>query len=1473
MYALLLIPYVQNKAGNFITGNLSKDLGVEVSIGRVHLYPFKKLIVDDFLIKDQSNDTLIYSKKISAHIDSIKMRNKTFYLGEVKASQLYTNFKLFKDSNNFQFAIDSLNSTKKSTSVWKTKINQFSLQNSKIKVVNQNHVNTPGKFNPKDIELTNVNLKVEAINLMKDSIAFQVKQLSLKDKCDFRIKSMESFVLLSKKNTRFKDLKIKSDYSSLYVNHLHLNYDSLNAFADFSNNVNIDLKVNSFLIDFNDVHRFIRNLPKINNRIYINGNIQGTLNNLKGRNVKINAGTNTELLTNFDINDISNIKECYLYLNVKHLKTNPVDLARITTLKEGTSTYEVPKSFEKLGHIEFKGIISGFIDNLVTYGSFHTDLGIIDTDLGFKFTDDKKLIYSGFLNTKNLNLGKLIQSENNLNKVTMAISINGYRTQNKQFNSFIKGNIDSIEYNNYKYKELILNGLLSNNKFDGKLQLNDPNADVLFEGKMDFRNNVPQFDFHASLQHVNLHKLKLTNKFEDSFFNVNISSNLNGKDLNSVHGNIKFYDGLLVAKGKTIPLDTFLIYTNNLPNNNILSIKSDLLEAKINGSYHLKNVYKVLKDEFRRYIPAIIPHASAQDVSPVTFNYQLKTKKLSEILELVNPDFDISDSSIVEGHYNSQKHDFVLNAKSDHFKLNSIEAKDLSIEIKTTKDSLFTNLNSKDASFYNLVPIKNFSISQKAKNNTLASIIHWESDKSPKNSGNIITKTTFVRNNRNNLFTTINLQPSEFVLGDSIWHIQESSIAFNYSGIKFDVFRIHHQNQEISINGNLYKRNKNNLNAYFQNIDLDKITGLFDLGGLTFNGLINGKINLSGDLKNPIVTSDILINDMSLNDAIIGNLQLNSFWNKTDNTIQLSTIAKHDKSVPLIGSGFYSAQNNSYGFYFDLDSMPVNFLDYYLDNVMQNINGTASGKVNLLSDENGEFILTGKVNVNKIDFNIDLLKCSFSAKDSVFFTPDSIIFNNMTITDPEGKTGKFRGSIQHNHFGDMKYDLYARADNMLIMNTKKTDNPLYYGTIYGSGDIAITGITDDLLLDINGRTEKNTKFSIPISDKTESLNNSFIRFVNQDSAKTNIVQHSQNIDYQANLSNLAINLGVEITPEAQIQVIFDPALGDILRIWGNGNIQIQLTKEGDVIFYGDYTAEKGDYLFSLENVVNKKFEINKGGKVVWEGDPYDAIIDLTATYKLKTSIQPLIPTSSESSSDVTYRRIPIYCDMMLSGHLSQPNIKFDIAAPTMEQSTQTLIDDAISTEEELNRQILSLLVLNKFYTPDYYANSSGERQVNNAALSNTSEMLSSQLSNWLSQISNDFDIGISYRPENEISSEQLEVALSTEIFNNRVTIDGNVEYGKYSTTSEQNTNNIVGDFDLNVKLNKSGNLRAKAYTHTNDDYSYNSSLTTQGVGISYQEEFNTFGELVRKYWNILTGQAKKEKNIEVEQEPAEELEK
>ncbi|HNZ71932.1 MAG TPA: translocation/assembly module TamB domain-containing protein, partial [Prolixibacteraceae bacterium] len=306
----------------------------------------------------------------------------------------------------------------------------------------------------------------------------------------------------------------------------------------------------------------------------------------------------------------------------------------------------------------------------------------------------------------------------------------------------------------------------------------------------------------------------------------------------------------------------------------------------------------------------------------------------------------------------------------------------------------------------------------------------------------------------------------------------------------------------------------------------------------------------------------------------------------------------------------------------------------------------------------------------------------------------------------------------------------------------------------------------------------------------------------------------------------------------------------------------KVDKDFNIKLYGDYVIEKGDYLFTLENIINKRFTINQGGTIKWTGEPYDADINLTAVYKVKTSLYDLFP---ESSTDMDLvRRMPVDCVISLSESLMQPKINFKIELPTAEQSIQDQVKQIIVTEEDVNKQMLSLLMLGRFYTPEIYAGKTttvaGSEIVTNTASTTASELLSNQLSNWLSQISDQVDIGVNYRPGvtdgvKEISNDQIELALSTQVFNDRVTIDGNI--GNNSNPSANNSGEFIGEFDIKVKLTNDGRLQLKVYNHSNDGILNEEEPYTQGIGLSYREEFNTLKDLFRKYRNAILKKKKK----------------
>jgi hypothetical protein len=321
-----------------------------------------------------------------------------------------------------------------------------------------------------------------------------------------------------------------------------------------------------------------------------------------------------------------------------------------------------------------------------------------------------------------------------------------------------------------------------------------------------------------------------------------------------------------------------------------------------------------------------------------------------------------------------------------------------------------------------------------------------------------------------------------------------------------------------------------------------------------------------------------------------------------------------------------------------------------------------------------------------------------------------------------------------------------------------------------------------------------------------------------------------------------MKFNIEITPDAKAQLIYNSKIGDVIRSQGSGNMQVSIDNDNNILLYGDYTVEQGDYLFTLQNVINKRFEIQQNGTIEWNGDPYDATLDLNAIYRLKASLSELF-ASIDGSADYT-QRIPVLCKIALTKSLNNPDIKLDIELPTAEDRIIDEVRQYISSEEDMNKQILSLLVLGKFYTPEYLRGSYASTG-NNLVGSTASELLSNQFSNWLSQISNDFDVGFNYRPGNQITNDEVELALSTQLFNDRVSINGNIGNNSAQRTNANN-NGLVGDAEVNVKITNNGKLQLKAYNHANNNIIYETSPYTQGVGLTYREDFNNFDELWKK---------------------------
>lgn len=1451
LYVLILIPAVQTLVVQYFTNQLSTSLNTEISIRRIHFVPFKRVIVNDFLIRDQQSDTLLFMSKFHASVDSFSIKNKRVYLKKVRLDK--PQVKIYKiDSLDFNYSflarqflnVDSV----PDTVAWNVFPAAVTFVNGHGEV---------GLYEPNviDFKIDNLSINLENINYQPDSISFALASMSMSGFKGVNVNDAKGEIGISYSRFTARDLWLNGDNSSALIDSLSVGFAGesgpLLTFneSDFFADITL-LKVNPL-----DLAKLSRNKLHFFKDFTFSGRLQGTGSNIKGRNILLGYGSSTSLLASVDIKGLPDFKNSFLFLDIKELITNSSDIAQLASAGVNEPLV-IPRFVEEMGEISYSGNITGFLNDLVAYGRWKSKHGTIRTDLGVKWKDDEKLYFAGAVNTSNFRVGNLLNSREMIGDMSMSVLIRGSYFNSSEYFTYIDGNINSLSINGYNYNNIQLGGLINPYRFDGKVDMTDENGDFSFLGKIDYNKPLPEFAFEAEGAHLDVEKLGIYPSMKEGKLSFGLSAQFIGESIDDVVGNIDLSHFKLANIDKSLKLDSLNLHIERVDSLKIITLNSEILEGELKGVYNFSNI----KDEFNRMIGIYTPSVATKvyrnkKINDNIFDFKVSYHKADEVIRFFYPNVSITDSGEMWGNYNSSSNEFEVSVELGDGAYKDISVVDLSLSARgNSNQKAYVSLRTKELMLPAVGKLYNFTLQQYVHSDTVSTNLFWNNWGEKTNSGAIYSQTNFERH-KDGLHTFYQFMPSEVMIDDSVWHLNASSVYINPTDIVVKGFEFARGNKGVSINGIISDSEDKLLSLNINNIDLEPFLNSENSTSYSLEGLLNADVDVFRAKKDPIVNSDIYISNLVVNNDTLGFLSLNSEWEPQSKSLNMSIDAVKDGSKILDGGGDYLYDSGLMNLDFTAQNLPAGFLNFYLSNILQNIKGTTSGKIALQGPISGPQ-LSARLKLNPTTFDVDLLKTSYVLSDSVILVPDRMIFKDMKVVDKYGNIGIFSGSIGHNLFSNMRYDLKIDCKKVLALDTREKDNPDYYGTVFADGRVTITGETSDISIDVGVKTMPGTNFFVPLGDDGEVAQNDFIRFVT--SGDIDGDKHTST-PYHTEPSALDLNFDIEVTPDAKIQVLFDGKNGDILKGAGRGDINVRIDKLGKISFFGEYVLEDGNYLFSFQNIVNKRFLINSGSSVRWEGDPYDAIINLDATYKLKASLYDLV--SGIAGNDVVTgdmkRRVPINLNLHLNDRVMRPNIRFDIETPSTQDINQSIIDQYITSEEELNRQVLSLLILNRFYTPDnaQVSQESQSRSGNSAALVTTTEVLSSQLSSWLSQISNDFDVGVAYRPGDEITNEEIEVALSTQIFNNRVILNGNLGYGRNQTAAS----NIIGDFDMEVKLNNKGTVRAKAYTHSNNDLIYETSPTTQGVGLSFREEFNTFGELLRKYWSVITGEKRRQR--------------
>jgi hypothetical protein len=1459
-FLLLQSSQIQNAIAGRIMQVVSEKLDTKFTISNINISFLYRIRMNDVYLEDLSGDTLIYAESITTGIRLINPVKQKISIGSINFNKAFVRLALDSSGNlNLRYFIDRVKGNGKGKGGWTVDFNNLRLRDGRFRL--KNYYSQPDDFgvNYTDMKLSDIDADIKRFKPSPDSLSFFIRSFHFNERSGFVLKNLTGEFSESKNFLSFRDLEMRTPDSNIQGKEITLRFNSWSHFkADsFTRFVRLSVDLKHSKLNLKDIGYFAPTFRYSDQLISITGRVNGPISNLKGKKLEIGFGNHSRLEGEISFQGLPDIRETFILADIRELTTSASDISILQL--PGQKRIKLPNQVGKLGLITYKGKFTGFINDFVAYGRFNTAIGLVNTDLLFRPDTSDYLDFEGKLTAQDFDLGKLLDASENIGRISLSATINGAILSARSIDASLKGMIQRFEFKKYEYTNISLSGNLYNKTYNGSVNIHDPNIELEFMGKVNLTDSIPAFDFTANITDANLYALNLDKSDPDFRVSCYLIANARGRSINSLNGEVKLLNSLFVKKDRQLQIYDFSIFAESVSGFNKILLRSDFMDMDIAGDYELSKTPETIKHFILSYLPALSDSAGLKAFTiKHAMDLTATIKNARPLLDFFLPDYYIAENSKLTLSYKPQNQFLQVLFQTSKITVKGITWNDLSALIQGNGDSLSLEAGGKNLMVGDRIKLDNFTLLSNIENNATDVHVRWNNWQDLQHKGNISALGKITRQaGKSKPSFEIALRPASFTANDTLWSIQPGRINIDSSNIRFSNIVISHGDEYFRIEGALSENPIDDLNLQFNRFNLGNLNGITGASGYKLGGILNGRASLSDIYGNKLFTSLLKIDSLMINNEMLGNAEISSTWDDDRKAVEVQAHAMRDnlKTISIDGE-YLPTRQGQLDFKVSLDKLRMNIFNPYVKVIFSDLRGIASGKATLTGTLSKP-LLNGELNLQKTTFTVNYLKTRYNFTEKVQVENNNIYFKDVRIYDPKGNSAYLNGAIRNRYLKDFQLDLTIRSQDFLCMNTTETDNKLFYGTAYATGNIRIHGPPKNITMDISATTDKNTSIKIPLTNTGELDEFQFITIVNEYPDQAGPATDDE---YQVDLSGMQINFDLTVTPDAEVQMIFDPKLGDIIKGRGNGNLNMRINTSGNFLMFGEYIIEEGDYLFTLQNIINKKLNIEPGGTIRWNGDPFDATIDIVANYPTKASLKDLLGNSDD-------RKIIVHDRVTMTGRLMAPDVKYDIYLPNADESTRLNVSSAITSTEELNKQFISLLTLNRFVLSTTRTGMAQSTQTaspySSAAGVNASEFLSNQLSHWLSQINNDVDVGVNYRSNREMKSDEVEVALSTQLFNDRLTINGSVDVATNAAATTA-TDNIVGEFDIDYKITKNGKFRVKTYNHINSDMLYEN-LYTQGFGVFYKEEFNTLGELWRQYLRSVVG--KKEEEPVLQEDP------
>jgi hypothetical protein len=1432
------------------------------------------LILEDVTLKDPNGELVASFNEFHLDVKWRKLIRKKLYIEEIVLDNPY--FYLTTNNNgetNLQFLIDIFPKREFKIDIPDIlmELNSLQIINGTFKFDNTDKAEHLKQFDPAHFQFDHINTHISIEHASLDSISAHLNRFSASESKGFKLNDLSFNVGIGKKQSYIKPIEIRLPNSKVTIDELSLKYDSLSQIFNpttLQNNVRIKFILKKAEIYGTDFKNIVPNLAHLSKPFIANGKISYYKNNVDLHGFQAKYSDNMLVKLNAGINGIDNINDTYIFANIQQISTNIYDLEDLISGIQ-QKPFILPDEVRKLGRLKFTGDIAGFISDIVAYGKLNTDAGKINTDLKINYntkTSDWK--FDGKIGTEDVNLGKILNKYSDFDDLHLDVTFNGEKKAKEPLSGHVRGIISSFDYKQYEFDNIIIDSNFSKENINAEISYKDPkNGSFYLLANLDIdEEKTYNISINGQIDTVCLAEMKIIDALPTFKFSTTLQSELKLSSLNDIEGYIAIDSINLYNENIRMSPENIILVSENTEDGKRIWLDSDIATLNISGQLDFYTIVNNIKYIVAKELTNIPVLKTKKKEGNNNFKLQADILPLSDYSYFFAQNFSIDDTTHINAFFNDQTDQIELNAYSNHIDLGKSSIDSLNIHLHNFTDKINLNIG---GDFQSRIDTTELKINTNIADNKINLNLWFENNVDKLFTGELKTRFEFneVKNNKN-IDLSCYLLPSQLILADSTWNVKEGSVHFNEDLLKVDSIRFNGPNQHLRIDGvSSKKRDADIIHVSLKEIDLKYLSEVLYMPDIKLMGIVSGNV-LAGDVLNkPILNAKVACKQFGLNEYPLGDvIEATAKYNHDKEQIELHGLVENATKDTSEVNGYVSIVKNEMLLDIDINDLQLGFIKPYLSTFANDVRATVSGKL-YVGGPFDAIEIWGDAYAKDAMLSIDFLKSEFYFEDSVKILKDAFILKDIELKDRYGNKGLVNGLITHKLFRDFQYKIDIDINNVLAFNTTEVDSPDFYGRLYATGKANIVGDVNSVNIDVLAKPEKNSYFSIPIDSYSSATDNQFIRYITpriETSAREDRKKKRRKRIQESATTKLNVKLNVEATPDLEAQIIMDSHTSDdVIKARGNGNLQIEIDNSLNVKIFGNYNITEGEYNFSLQGALRKRFEVDAESSISFDGDPMsNCNMNINAKYQTTASLSDLLESSV--TSYLNSNIVKVDCMANITGPLLQPIIKFDIKLPTAEEEIQRLVKAAINTDEMMSQQMVFLLLTGKFYNPSVTQDNSTNYSTQLAA-SFATATISSQINYWLSQISNNVNLGLNYidNSETEMNNRQFAVNISTNFFDNRLILNGNVGY-----RTQYGNEDFIGDFDLEYKLIKSGRLRLKAYNKTNDRL-YSTSLYTQGLGIMYREDFDTWSNLGKYYKEVFRKKTPEEKEKEKKEEEEE----